>query len=33
MKDKEVFRFREIDREKLAESLGLATCPQLAPEM
>ena len=29
MKDKEVFKFKEIDTEKLAESLGLATSPQI----
>lgn len=30
MKDKEVFKFRELDCEKLAYSLGLATAPQIA---
>ena len=29
MKDKEVFKFTEINSEKLAESLGLATSPQI----
>jgi hypothetical protein len=27
MKDKEVFQFKQVDAEKLAESLGLATSP------
>jgi len=29
MKDKEVFKFKEIDAQKLAESLGLANSPQI----
>jgi hypothetical protein len=29
MKDKEVFKFKEIDTEKLAFSLGLATTPEI----
>ena len=29
MKDKEVFNLKEVDTEKLAESLGLATLPAL----
>ena len=29
MKDKEVFKFKEIDTEKLAYSLGLATVPEI----
>ena len=29
MKDKEVFKLKEIDTEKLAESLGLATSPAI----
>lgn len=29
MKDKEVFKLKEVDTEKLAESLGLATSPEI----
>jgi len=29
MKDKEVFKLKEIDTEKLAESLGLAIAPEI----
>lgn len=29
MKDKEVYQFRKVDGQKLAESLGLATMPQI----
>lgn len=29
MKDKEVFKFKELDTQKLAESLGLATAPKI----
>ena len=29
MKDKEVFKFKEVDAQKLAESLGLATTPEI----
>lgn len=29
MKDKEVFKFKEIDAEKLATSLGLANVPEI----
>lgn len=29
MKDKEVFKFKEIDTEKLAYSLGLANVPEI----
>jgi len=29
MKDKDVFKFHEIDTQKLAESMGLATSPQI----
>lgn len=30
MKDKEVFKFKELDCEKLAFSLGLANAPQIS---
>jgi ATP-dependent RNA helicase DDX10/DBP4 len=29
MRDKEIFRFDDIDQQKLAESFGLATVPEL----
>ena len=29
MKDKEVFKFKEIDTQKLAESLGLMNTPEI----
>jgi ATP-dependent RNA helicase DDX10/DBP4 len=29
MKDKDVFKLNEIDKDKLAESLGLANSPQI----
>lgn len=29
MKDKEIFKFKELDIEKLAYSLGLANAPQI----
>jgi hypothetical protein len=29
MKDKSVFKFKEMDADKLAESMGLATSPKI----
>jgi len=29
MKDKKVFKFKEMDADKLAESMGLATSPKI----